>query len=113
MLELKAEGGIQARAKRYFNNYQLLRNGMREMGFKEYLSDDKQGYIISTYLYPESKAFDFKAFYQKLNDKDFIIYPGKLTKAACFRIGNIGQLFAEDITALLHAIAEVKSEMKF
>ena len=113
MLELKAEGGIQARAKRYFNNYQLLRNGMREMGFKEYLSDDKQGYIISTYLYPESKAFDFKTFYQKLNDKDFIIYPGKLTKAACFRIGNIGQLFAEDITALLHAIAEVKSEMKF
>jgi 2-aminoethylphosphonate-pyruvate transaminase len=113
MAELKEEGGVNARAKRYLNNFHLLREGMRKLGFKEYLSDDKQGYIISTYLYPESAAFDFKKFYEKLNDRNFIIYPGKLTKAACFRIGNIGQLFAEDITGLLQAVAEVKSEMVF
>jgi len=113
LVELKQEGGVTARAERYFNNYQLLRNGMRGLGFKEYLPDGKQGYIISTYLYPESAAFDFKAFYEKLNDRDFIIYPGKLTRAACFRIGNIGQLFAEDINGLLGAVAEVKKEMGF
>jgi len=113
MAELREEGGVTARGNRYLNNYHLLRKGMREMGFKEYLPDDKQGYIISTYLYPENPAFDFKTFYQKLNDRDFIIYPGKLTKAACFRIGNIGQLFADDITALLQAVSQVKAEMGF
>jgi len=42
-----------------------------------------------------------------------VIYPGKLTKANCFRIGNIGRLKKQDILALLHAIEEVKKEMGF
>ncbi|MDB5284543.1 MAG: 2-aminoethylphosphonate/pyruvate transaminase [Bacteroidota bacterium] len=113
LAELKQEGGVNARATRYRKNFEALRTGMRNLGFKEYLPSDKQGYIISTYYYPENPAFDFKVFYEKLNNRDFIIYPGKLTKASCFRIGNIGHLFPEDIDALLTAIAEVKQEMGF
>lgn len=111
--ELKQEGGVKARGERYKTNFELLRKGMREMGFKEYLPNDKQGYIISTYFYPQSPAFDFKKFYEKLNDKGFIIYPGKLTKAYCFRVGNIGHIFPKDIEGLLTAITDVKKEMGF
>ena len=111
--ELKEEGGVNARAARYRNNFEILSAGMKALGFKEYLPADKQGYIISTYFYPENPAFDFKVFYEKLNNRDFIIYPGKLTKAFCFRIGNIGHLFPENINALLTAIGEVKGEMGF
>ena len=111
--ELKEEGGVDARAKRYKDNFNTLAEGMSMMGFKEYLTRDKQGYIINSYHYPEQAAFDFKVFYNKLNDRGFIIYPGKLTKANCFRIGNIGRLYTKDVEALLQAIKEVKSEMVF
>lgn len=111
--ELHEEGGVSARAARYQNNFNTLAEGMSKLGFKEYLSRDKQGYIINSYHYPEQAAFDFKAFYNKLNDRGFIIYPGKLTKANCFRVGNIGRLYAKDVEALLQAITEVKSEMGF
>ena len=111
--ELKEEGGVSARAARYQNNFDVLAEGMSALGFKEYLSRDKQGYIINSYHYPEHPAFDFKAFYNKLNDRGFIIYPGKLTKANCFRVGNIGRLHAKDVQSLLEAITDVKAEMGF
>ncbi len=86
---------------------------MKALGFKEYLPADRQGYIINAYLYPQNPAFDFKAFYNKLNDRGFVIYPGKLTKADCFRIGNIGKIYQKDVEGLLKAISEVKQEMGF
>ena len=111
--ELKEEGGVAARSQRYQNNYKTLAAGMKVLGFKEYLPADRQGYIINAYLYPQNPAFDFKAFYNKLNDRGFVIYPGKLTKADCFRIGNIGKIYQKDVEGLLKAIGEVKQEMGF
>ena len=40
-----------------------------------------------------------------------LIYPGKVTKADCFRIGNIGHLFRGDMEQLLDAIEQVLAEM--
>jgi 2-aminoethylphosphonate-pyruvate transaminase len=111
--ELQNEGGIEGRALRYHANFSTLKEGMLNLGFTEYLNEDKQGYIINTYHYPESLAFDFKEFYQKLNQRGFVIYPGKISKENCFRIGNIGRIFTEDILNLLVAIKEVKHEMGF
>ena len=50
-------------------------------------------------------------FYENLNQKDYVIYPGKVSNADCFRIGNIGRIFEADVKALLAAIAETISEM--
>ena len=47
----------------------------------------------------------------KLNEKDFVIYPGKLTKADAFRIGNIGRITEQDIRDLLEAIKITLNEM--
>lgn len=104
--ELETEGGISARATRYKENHQTLISGMRKLGFKEYLEPEKQGYIITSFLYPEHN-FNFKEFYASLNDKGFVIYPGKLSKADCFRIGNIGKLYPKDVEALLHSIEQI------
>lgn len=111
--ELLEEGGVEARSARYQKNYHTLVNGMRSMGFTEYLPAEKQGYIITTFNHPESENFDFNKFYSMLNERGFAIYPGKLTKADCFRIGNIGRISTEDVEALLAAIAEAKGEMGF
>lgn len=110
MEELKTEGGIAAREKRYKENKAVLDQGMSALGFKQYLRPEIQGHIISSFLYPEDPAFNFDRFYEKLNSRGFIIYPGKLGKANAFRIGNIGQIFPEDVKALVAAIKEVMEE---
>ena len=43
--------------------------------------------------------------------RGFTIYPGKLTKVDSFRIGCIGQVFPDDMRAVIDAVAEVASEM--
>ncbi|CAN5450912.1 2-aminoethylphosphonate--pyruvate transaminase [soil metagenome] len=110
--EHTAEGGVAGRSARYQNNYHVLMAGMRQLGFKEYLSPEKQGYIISSFLYPEHPKFDFKIFYELLNEKDFVIYPGKLSQVDCFRIGNIGRIAEEDIRNLVSAIEDTLAEME-
>jgi hypothetical protein len=52
-------------------------------------------------------------FYEKLNQRGFAIYPGKLTQGDCFRIGNIGRIGVSDVNALVAAIADVKADMGF
>lgn len=107
MMELKAEGGIEARHRRYVENHRTLVEGMRKLGFRTLLPDEKQGCIITSFYYPDTD-FDFTDFYNKLKNKGFVIYPGKISEADTFRIGNIGDIYPEDIKALLQAIQEVK-----
>ncbi|MDP4214147.1 MAG: 2-aminoethylphosphonate--pyruvate transaminase [Bacteroidota bacterium] len=110
--ELEAEGGVSAREKRYRTNKMVLDKGMKELGFSQYLNKEIQGYIITSFLYPDNPHFNFDRFYNKLNDRGFVIYPGKLSKANAFRIGNIGQIFPDDVSALIVAIREVLAEEK-
>jgi len=111
LAELEAEGGVKGRVQRYRNNYETLIAAMREMGFKEYLHPEDQGYIITSFLYPQVPNFSFEKFYERLNEKGYVIYPGKVSNADCFRIGNIGRIFESDIRALLVAIRETIAEM--
>ena len=53
----------------------------------------------------------FQSFYDKLKDRGYVIYPGKLTVADSFRIGCIGRLNAEHMRSALAAIAEVLAEL--
>ncbi len=111
LLELEAEGGVTARAARYRANYETLVEGMARLGFHEYLDRGLQGYIITSFRFPEHQFFDFEQFYTALSDRGHVIYPGKVSNADCFRIGNIGRLFPEDFRALLSAIRETLDEM--
>jgi 2-aminoethylphosphonate-pyruvate transaminase len=111
LAELEAEGGVAGRAARYKANYQCVRQGMRRLGFKEYLPEELQGYIITSFRYPTDPKFQFNDFYERLNEKGFVIYPGKVSNADCFRIGSIGRLFVADMTALLSAIETTIAEM--
>jgi 2-aminoethylphosphonate-pyruvate transaminase len=112
LIELDAEGGIAARGARYRRNHQILISGMEQFGFRRFLPDAIQSYIITCFHYPDDPAFNFAEFYRLLSAKGMIIYPGKLTQVATFRIGNIGRLLANDMRQLLAAISESISEMK-
>lgn len=109
--EFAREGGIAARAARYQRNADVLVRGMREMGIQTLLSDDEAGPIIQTFLIPRDPNFQFETFYDKLRQKGYAIYPGKLTKRPSFRIGTIGQLDETVIRNALVAIREVLRDM--
>lgn len=97
--ELIAEGGIAARFARYQRNNQLLREGLAKANIHAYIADEKQSPIITTYLFPDEQ-FDFEDFYAFVKSKGYVIYPGKLTDIDTFRIGNIGEIYEEDIRDL-------------
>jgi len=111
LLELEAEGGVGGRATRYAANHAALMAGMAALGFQAYLAPELQSYIITAFRYPEHTAFCFEDFYARLSELGFVIYPGKLTEEACFRIGTIGRLFPPDIEALLAAMRRVLEAM--
>lgn len=110
--ELESEGGIRKRSERYQQNYKRLIEGTEELGLKTYLDIKDQGYIITSFLFPEHPNFDFTRFYEELHRRGQVIYQGKLSDTNCFRIGNIGQLYLEDIENLLTAIKEVLEEKR-
>ena len=53
----------------------------------------------------------FESFYDKLRERGYVIYPGKLTVAESFRIGCIGRLGEAEMRGALAAIAAVMGEM--
>jgi 2-aminoethylphosphonate--pyruvate transaminase len=113
LAELKEEGGVSARSERYQNNNAIVLKGLEALGFKPLLEPTHRGYIITSFHYPEHANFDFETFYQHLNERGLVIYPGKVTAASCFRIGNIGHLFARDMEDLVAAVEDVKNTMAF
>ncbi len=111
--EFLAEGGVTARYRRYQANHAALVAGMKQLGYKPYLPPEIQSCIITAFHCPADQRFHFAEFYQRLSQKGFIIYPGKLTDAETFRVGSIGHLFEADMLALLKAVAAVQTEMHF
>ena len=109
--ELRDEGGVTARADRYRLNHEALLSGMRGLGFREYLVPERQSHIITAFRYPEGDAFVFEEFYRRLAEKGMVIYPGKLSRAKCFRIGTIGHISVEDLRTLVSTIRGVLGEM--
>lgn len=106
LAELEEEGGMPARAERYRSNQAALVSGMRNLGFETLLDDDNQSSIITSFISPDYPAYNFTQFYQQLKQQGFVIYPGKVSDADTFRIGNIGEVYAEDIERLLSVIEE-------
>jgi 2-aminoethylphosphonate-pyruvate transaminase len=102
--ELKIEGGIAKRCRRYCENHRVLVEGMQELGFQTLLPPENQSPIITAFHSPVDNGWSFDKFYQHLKQKGFVIYPGKVTEADTFRIGTIGDIQPEDITRLLRAV---------
>ena len=75
------------------------------------MPDHLQAPIIVTFRMPADKNFVFQTFYDRLKDRGYVIYPGKLTVADSFRIGCIGRLYPEQMRGALAAIRDILDEM--
>lgn len=104
--ELDAEGGIPARNRRYVENNRMLIAGMEKLGFPTYIDKELQGPFITTFFYPENAGFSFGQMYAFIKERGYAIYPGKLTDADTFRLGNIGEIYGEDVEKILKIFAD-------
>jgi 2-aminoethylphosphonate-pyruvate transaminase len=111
LTEFFAEGGQPGRGKRYAENCRVLIEGMRALGFEPLLSHNLQAPIIVTFRMPADPKFAFQEFYDRLKDRGYVIYPGKLTVADSFRIGCIGRLYPDHMRGALGAIRDILGEM--
>jgi 2-aminoethylphosphonate-pyruvate transaminase len=109
--EFLAEGGVAGRGRRYRQNCKILIDGMRSLGFETLLPDRLQAPIIVTFHMPRDPRFVFQTFYDRLKERGYIIYPGKLTVADSFRIGCIGRIGPEHMRAFVDTVKAVIAEM--
>lgn len=109
--ELEAEGGPEARGARYAANHAALVAGMRRLGFREYLRPELQSPVITTFHCPKDPAFTFEEFHALLREAGYVIYPGKVGDADCFRIGTIGRVSPADILCFLDAVRRALQTM--
>ena len=109
--QFEAEGGVESRHRRYQANCKILVDGMRALGFETILPDDLQAPIIITFKMPADPAFRFQDFYDALDRRGYVIYPGKLTEAPSFRIGCIGHIGEAEMQGVLDAITDTVREM--
>ncbi|MDF2592697.1 MAG: 2-aminoethylphosphonate--pyruvate transaminase [Clostridia bacterium] len=101
--ELAEEGGVFARSKRYESNSRLLRGKLKDIGIVSYIKEAFQSPIITTFRFPR-EDFEFNTFYHHVKERGFVLYPGKLTDVDTFRIGNIGEIYEQDILQLCDII---------
>ena len=109
--QLRAEGGQPARLARYTKNCEALVSGMSELGFRRFLKPEIQAPIIVTFHAPADPRYTFKDFYERVRDKGFILYPGKLTQVETFRVGCIGAIGPEEMRQAVNAVRDTLTEM--
>ncbi|WP_448125222.1 2-aminoethylphosphonate--pyruvate transaminase [Pseudomonas veronii] len=112
LLQYHEDGGLPARQRRYANNCQVLLDGMAELGLRSFLPAAIQAPIIVTFHAPTDPRYQFKAFYERVKAKGFILYPGKLTEVDTFRVGCIGHVDAAEMRAAVAAIAQALHAMQ-
>ena len=103
--------GQSARLSRYTANWRRLVDGLRQRGLRTLLPDDVAAPIIATFLDPQHPKYSFQAFYEAMERRGVIIFPGRLTAAGTFRVGTMGDIQNEDMSFILSTILESLAEI--
>jgi 2-aminoethylphosphonate-pyruvate transaminase len=109
-LDLLLEEGIDNRRKRYRSLAQLIREGLKELGFELFLDLKCMCNSITSVLTP--KNISYELLHDKLKEKGFIIYAGQGNiENKMFRIGNMGALTVADMNRFLESLKSILQEL--
>ena len=106
-----AEGGQPGRLARYAANYNLLVQGLGRLGLRPFLAAADQAPIIVTFYAPEHPDYQFRALYEAVRERGFVLYPGKLTEVETFRVGCIGAVDGAEINQAVSALSQSLSHL--
>jgi len=109
--QYQEQGGQAARLARYTANCETLVTGMAEIGLRPFLDPRIQAPIIVTFHAPPDPRYAFKDFYERVRDRGFVLYPGKLTQVETFRVGCIGAIAPTEMRHAVHAVREALRDM--
>lgn len=99
------EETVAKRWERYTGNWQLLYDGLQDMGFDFFLPLEQQSRILLA-INLNNKSLNFEEFHDFLYARDVTIYPGVIPESATFRVSVIGDLYKEDIEYALTQMRE-------
>jgi len=105
------EGGQPARLARYRANCEALLTGMGGLGFVPFLDAAIQAPVIVTFHAPADPAYEFRAFYEAVRARGYILYPGKLTEVETFRVGCIGAIGPDEMRGAVAAVADAMKSL--
>lgn len=105
-IEETLEETVKLRHKRYKENCEVLRKGMKDLGMKQYIDDENSSIIITSFDKINHPNYNFDEMHDFLKNKGFTIYPGKVSNAQMFRLSNIGTLTIKDIKDFLIVFKE-------
>lgn len=89
---LKCKGKCLSHSLDLYDQWETM-----EMGIRTYIDGAHQGPIITTFFVPEIENYSFEKMYHYIKERGYAIYPGKVTDADTFRLGNIGEIYLEDV----------------
>lgn len=86
------EEGVEERWERYKGNWQILYDGLTQMGFIPLLPLEQESKILLALKLDGKPDFDFDHFHDYLYERNITIYPGVMPELATFRVAIIGDL---------------------
>jgi len=93
--------GVPARWARYSANWQILYDGLLDMGFEALLPIAHESKILLSLKLDGVAGFEFNDFHDYLYQKNITIYPGVMPEKATFRVAVIGDLYPTDMHAVI------------
>lgn len=103
------EEGVEARWSRYTGNWQILYDGLLEMGYTPFLPLEQESKILLALNIEEGSGFDFNNFHDYLYEKGITIYPGVIPESKTFRVAIIGDLYPEDLHFVIETMKAYKN----
>lgn len=110
--ELKLEG-IKERYQRYSQSWETLINGISNLGLSFMVPKEHHSKLITAIYEPDCSRYDFNAMHDYFYQRNFTIYPGKLTQYNTFRIANIGEISFQDIEEFLFLLENYLKEIEY
>lgn len=91
----------QGRANRYAQMYEVLVQGLEELGFRFLVEKKYHAKILTAIIEPQDEHYSFGEMHDFLFQRGFTIYPGKGAAEKTFRLANMGAITEKDINGFL------------
>ncbi len=109
-LEILLREGVENRRKKYALRAKIIRDGLKELGFRLFLPPELMCNSITSVFTPNN--ISYKIMHDRLKEKGFVIYAGQGNlQEKMFRVGNMGALTEGDLTRFLSSLKTVLNEL--
>lgn len=105
IIETKVET-VEGRYGRYSACWRILMEGIAKLGLESLVAPEHQSHLITAVLEPKNPRYNFDALHDYAREREFTIYPGKLSNADTFRIANIGDIRPEEMARFVGVLGE-------